>query len=222
MKIIIGAMFEELEVIINSRKLIPVLNSVFQEFKTEDNKLVVCVSGIGTVNASACLSYLLTKYNHVEQIINIGTSGAICTSLKQGDVVIVDKASYPTTNVTSFGYQHGQVPKMPVYFESDKNLIDQRINKFKQMNQEFKIVNAATMDVFVDNKSIVDNVIGRLPFNAQIVEMEIAAYMQVAHLFNIPFVGVKIISDLVASDHKSTLEFDDFLPQAAKKINDLV
>ncbi|AVP49104.1 5'-methylthioadenosine/S-adenosylhomocysteine nucleosidase [Williamsoniiplasma luminosum] len=222
MRIIIGAMFEELEMIINSRKLIPVLNSVFKEFKTEDKKLVVSVSGIGTVNASACLSYLLTKYHHVEEIINIGTSGAICESLKQGDVVIVDKASYPTTNVTSFGYQHGQVPKMPVYFESDKNLIDQTINKFKQKNQEFKIVNAATMDVFVDNQTIVDNVISQLPFNAQIVEMETAAYMQVAHLFNIPFISIKIISDLVASDHKSTLEFDDFLPQAAKKINDLI
>ncbi|PPE05537.1 5'-methylthioadenosine/S-adenosylhomocysteine nucleosidase [Williamsoniiplasma lucivorax] len=222
MKIIVGAMFEELEQVIKTKQLTRVENSRFEEFKSLDHQLVVCITGIGTINAASGLTYLLTKYQNVEQVINLGTSGAIEHNLQQGEVVIVDKASYPTTNVTSFGYVHGQVPRMPQYFASDQTLVAQQIHQFKQTHQDFKIVNAATMDVFVDNQQIVDEVISKLPFPSQIVEMEVASYMQVAYLFKVSFIGIKIISDHVISPTESSLEFNEFLKQAAKKLSEII
>lgn len=221
MVLVVGAMIEELEIIIQSFDLKPVVNSAFKEFQTADQKLVVCATGIGTVNAAAGLSYLLTKHQKIDYVLVLGTAGAISPELKQGDIVLIEKAIYAQVDVRAFNYQLGQVPKMPSDYLADESLTSQIISQL-QAQWSLKLVNAATLDLFVENKKQVKNLIAPLPISTKIAEMEIASYYQVAYLFGIPIVAIKIITDSIMSNKTTKLEFNQFLPKAAHELAEIL
>ena len=52
------------------------------------------------------------------------------------------------------------------------------------------------------------------------VEMEAAAIAHVCHVFGVPFVVVRAISD--AGDGEAGMSFEEFLPVAAKRSSDMV
>lgn len=220
MILVVGAMVEELAVIIQNFNLKPVLNSVFQEFETPKQELIVCATGIGTVNAAAGLSYLITKYQKINYILVLGTAGSTSVELKQGDVVLIEKALYAQVDVRAFNYQLGQVPKMPANYLTDKTLINKITTVLAE--KSLKLVNAATLDYFVANQKEVENLIAPLPIPTQIAEMEIASYYQVAYLFNVPILAIKIISDSIMSGKGATTEFNQFLPAAAQELQQIL
>ena len=51
-------------------------------------------------------------------------------------------------------------------------------------------------------------------------EMEAAAVAQVCHVFSIPFVVIRALSDIAGQ--KSSISFDEFLPEAAQHSSEVV
>ncbi|ATZ18714.1 5'-methylthioadenosine/S-adenosylhomocysteine nucleosidase [Williamsoniiplasma somnilux] len=223
MKIIIGAMEEELEPLKKALNLKPVINSLIQEYISNDKEVLVAWTGIGQVNAATGLTYLLTKYGQaVEYVLNVGTAGAINKDFKRGDLLFIEKASYSSADVTGFGYVYGQIPRMPKYFLGTEDLIATIGYKLEQVNQTFFLANTATSDRFFSNYEQVQKYASKLPFTAHIVEMECAAYYQVAYLFDISIVAIKIVSDVIGLENSNEEQFDEFLPKVAQKLNELV
>ena len=177
MNLIIAAMLEEVLLYSKEAKLIE--ETPFLVYKKEDVYLIV--SGIGKVNAASALTYMLSRYPSIQQIINIGFVGGY-PPLKQGDIVKVEKTKYHDFDLQIFGYEHGQVPKMPTYYESNELL--------------YSVLNYKPVLLYTGDKFLTTALETTSDY---IVDMEGAAYYQVAHLFGKPMVSVKVVSDVIGS-----------------------
>ncbi len=156
--------------------------SAIPKEKNPNHDLII--TGIGKVNAAATLSAYLSTH-HVDGIVNLGFAGAT-QPYQIGDLVIIDKASYHDFDLTMFGYEKGQVPGMPSQFHSDHQLIQFLSSRIHST----KTGHLFTGDVFMTE----------IKPESFIVDMEGAALYHVAHIFKIPIISVKVISDVIGSE----------------------
>ncbi|HAX02401.1 MAG: hypothetical protein A2Y45_03830 [Tenericutes bacterium GWC2_34_14] len=139
------------------------------------------VTGVGKVNASRALTEVLHK-ERIELIFNVGFAGA-SGDYQVGELAIVNQARYHDFNLTMFGYDIGQVPGHPQYFESDHLWVD----KLKKMFPNIKEGELLTGDTFMTG----------IHETNLLFDMEGAALYQVAHHYQIPMVSIKVISDVI-------------------------
>ncbi|WP_051418441.1 5'-methylthioadenosine/S-adenosylhomocysteine nucleosidase [Mesoplasma seiffertii] len=222
MILLIGAMEEELHQLVADIKATPVKNSLVREFLTPDKKVLVAYTGIGLVNAATALTYLLTKYQgQISQIVNAGTAGCLDKHhLKRGDLVVVENAYLSTADSTGFGYVHGQLPGMPPHYSTDDKI---RANLANCMaNNHYVFANTASSDMFFESQAKINEYTSKLPAEIAIAEMECAALMQTAHIFNVPIGAIKIVSDVIGNEDPNEEQFDQFLPKAALKLSEVI
>ena len=206
--LIISAMDEEMEALL---KLLPNLNKVtikgeeLYEFKLNNHSYLLGRGKIGKVHTAVYLSKLFEELN-IDRVFNIGTSGGINPNLKISDVVIATKVCFHDVDVTGFNYELGQMCGCPTYFECDLDYVDSKVIDSKYSVVKGLIVSG---DQFVTKKNL--EALNILKFNdVQACDMEAAAVGQVCHLYKIPFVVVRSISDIVTKDNNSKA-FDDNL-----------
>lgn len=210
---IIAAMNEEVKVFLNELKPELVEQEPFKIYQKD--KVVILICQIGLVNAATATTYFLTKYN-LDFILNIGTCGAINQNLKQLDKVIVEQAFYSNADATKFGYDYGQVPRMPKCFFADQMLIE----KISQVDK-FKKVNIASSDVFINSLEQKENVITKIKSEISIVDMESTAIFQTAFVFQKEIVSIKIISDSIYFPN-SEGQFNLVLKDCAQIISEIL
>ncbi len=94
----------------------------------KDREVVITQSGIGKVNAAISTTLLINKFKPVCSLIYTGSAGALDESLNVGDVLISDDVKYHDADAKTSGYEYGQIPQMPVAFQSSKPLIEKYSN----------------------------------------------------------------------------------------------
>jgi adenosylhomocysteine nucleosidase len=219
---IIGAMEEEVTLLrenIEDQTQEIVASCEFTFGKMRGVDVILLRSGIGKVNAAMSTTILLEKYKP-DCIINTGSAGGFNPILNVGDAVISTEVRHHDVDVTAFGYEYGQVPQLPAAFLADEKLIAVAEAAAKEL-EKFQIVKGliATGDAFMEDPERVDFV--RTKFDdLQAVEMEAAAIAQVAHLFGVPFVIIRSLSDIAGKE--SELSFDQFIDKAATNSATLV
>lgn len=109
---------------------------------------MITQSGIGKVNAAISTTLLINKFKP-DIIINTGSAGALDESLNVGDVLISDDVKYHDADATAFGYEYGQVPQMPVAFQSSKPLIDKVSQVVQQQQLTAKVGLIVSGDSFI-------------------------------------------------------------------------
>ena len=117
---------------------------------------MITQSGIGKVNAAISTTLLINKFKP-DIIINTGSAGALDESLNVGDVLISDDVKYHDADATAFGYEYGQVPQMPVAFQSSKPLIEKYLKVVQQQQLTAKvglIVSGDSLSVVLNNAKI--------------------------------------------------------------------
>lgn len=179
--------------------------------------LVQC--GIGKVASSAATALLIQQFTP-DVVINTGSAGGFDPELEIGDVVIASKLLHHDVNVTHFGYELGQVPQMPLYFESHPKWIayaEQAIASIEGLQVKTGLV--CSGDSFVGSDEAADIIKANFS-DMKAVEMEGAAIGQVCHLMNTPFVVIRSLSDIAGKT--STMSFDAYLAVAAKNSASLV
>lgn len=213
---IIGAMDEEIEQL---RKALTEARSweragaFFISGFLGKHEVIVVRSGIGKVLASMTATLLIYQYE-VNMVINTGSAGGIGKGLQVGDLVIADKLAYFDVDVTGFGYQPGQLPGMPLYYESSNYLKSEMLKAADQTQQKVHQGTIVTGDSFINDTNKINEILTDFP-DALACEMEGAAIAQTADQFNIPFLIVRTISD--TADSEATQSFDDFIIEAGKK-----
>lgn len=182
------------------------------------HEVIVVQSGIGKVLASITAVMLIQQYG-VNMIINTGSAGGIGIGLQVGDLVISDKTAYFDVDVTGFGYQKGQLPGMPLFYEASTYLQMEMTKAAEATNHQVKTGLIVTGDCFIDSHEKIERILTDFP-EALACEMEGAAIAQSAAQFNIPFLIVRAISD--TADHSATQSFDDFIDEAGKRSAEMV
>ncbi len=217
---VMGAMPEEIEPLLKFFKeyetIIHAKNSYYL-INYKGSEIVLAYSKIGKVNSTLTASTLIQKFG-CEKLLFSGVAGAVCSSLKVGDLVIATKLAQHDLDISAFGHPHGYVPEGSVYEEADKDLMAIARDVAKQKNIELKDGTIVTGDQFVcDPKRkewIADS------FDATALEMEGASVAVVCNALEVPFFILRAISD--AADTDASFSFDEFLESSAKVSADFI
>lgn len=213
---VIIAMEEEMDLLIQSMTNVTV--DKVAGFKISiglyhSHQLYVAQSGIGKVQAGM-VSTILCDHYLPDIIINTGSAAGIGADLSIGDVVVSSKVAYHDVDVTVSGYQWGQLPQKPLYFESDKQLVNQIVEAGTMVNQQSHVGLIVSGDQFINGQQQIKQILSHFP-EALTVEMEGAAVAQVATQFQVPFVVIRSMSDV--GNEEASVSFDEFVHDAGER-----
>ena len=209
---IIFAMKEELDAlkeIINITKEYQIFDLIFYEGNLNNKKCIMVESGVGKVNASRVTQVLIDNFK-VDYVFNIGVAGGVDSSLKVGDIVIGEKLVQHDFNITAFNHERGYVPKVGMYLYPDTYLV----KLAKENIEEAKIGVIASGDIFCVDEKMTSKI--NQKFKALCVEMEGAAIGQTCYLCGVPFLVIRIVSDIPNNDNVIT--YEEFLLMSSKKV----
>ena len=163
--------------------------------------IVMCGSRIGKVNA-AVATYELINRHKPDCIVNTGVAGGLSSDLNPKDVIACTEVVYHdvwcgTPNA------YGQVQGLPARFRADAGLLS-RIKVRKGL--------FTSGDYFVTEEADERRILERFP-EALSVDMESGAIAQVCFLCKVPFVCIRVVSDVLGKDRES--QYDNFWAEVA-------
>ena len=218
---IIAAMEEELKLLLEKlqeKKTAIYLENTYYIGRLGKHDVVLVQSGVGKVMAAMSVAVLINNFE-VDALINTGSAGALAPDLAVGDVVVADRLAYHDVDLTAFGYAFGQMSGQPLYFESDRQMVQTFEKVLAQHQIKSKIGLITTSDSFMASQAKTDFVKEHFP-DVQAVEMEGAAVAQAARAAKRPFIVVRAMSDTAA--HDANLTFDEFILEAGRRSAQLI
>ena len=186
--------------------------------------VIVSRTEIGITNASAATTIGIMKYSP-NLIINQGTSGGHDPKLHAGDIVLAEKViNIGAVRTERKEYGIPADDKDGIFFEDVQRIRDSKGNTvdYPYFSSEKKIIDIAKKIDYKNGKIVVGTIgtadqwnreLERIKFiheryNTSAEEMETVAAAQVAKAFNIPFMGIRILSN-------TDIHNEDFNPQTA-------
>lgn len=204
---------------------------VFWIGKLSDREVIVVNSGVGMTNAAMTAQLLIDRFKP-KQIIFTGICGGIDPGNNIGDIVIPESwATHDYGVYDEGGFRPGRMlvplpgkdkPDTLMFFAVDESLL--KIAEI--VKPELKPILGRIPEIKIEGKgvsgnSFIDQVEKREElkekFDAQIVDMESAAVVQVAILNGVPVLVVRSCSDLAGGSGSSTaqVEIEEFFEVAA-------
>ncbi|MBR5485592.1 MAG: 5'-methylthioadenosine/adenosylhomocysteine nucleosidase [Oscillospiraceae bacterium] len=214
---IIGAMDSEVELIKSSLTDSTDLSLGFVTFtqgKYKNEEIVICSSGIGTVNAAVNAQLMIERFN-VDCIINTGIAGAADDRLGVMDVVVSSEVIYHDRAEDPYT----KFPPYKISFDANKALIERAEKAITQLHGKAPMVGRiATGDVFVTDSALKASIVEKC--HPLCVEMEGAAIAQVAFMNSLPFIIVRTMSD--SADDEGAETYDNFFAVAAQRSGEIL
>jgi adenosylhomocysteine nucleosidase len=174
-----------------------------------DKPVVLCLSGIGKVNAAIAASIMAIKYSP-SLIINTGLAGGIC-ALSALDIVVADKVCQYDMDTSPLGDPVGYISGTDkIYFDTDP----EARKLFLSLIPGSVSGTIASGDKFVADSELAGQI--SRDFGALSCDMESGAIGHTAYSFNIPFIIVRCISDV--ANENAGLSFAE-LAKRASEIN---
>lgn len=155
-----------------------------------ENKVVLLQCGIGKVNAATGVTNLIMSF-HPDYVISTGVAGGIDTGIGVMDVVIGKGVCYHDV-ICGDNCDPGQVQGLPKFFKGDEYLI--RIATSLKTDTRIVPGTICTGDQFITKREELDVIKEKYP-EGLAVDMESGAIAQVCHLWNVPALSFRIISD---------------------------
>lgn len=162
----------------------------------------ILITKVGKVQASVSLAKRLAKHDaqRIDAILNVGTAGAKPDDgLNMGDIVACN--TFIDRDMLQLA-QYGTIYKATTEGKS--------VNLFDNFMARCRVGICNTGDTFVTNGH----------FDGDVCDMEAFALAQMANAFEIPFLAVKYVSDIVGSN--SVESWEAMLANARKKLGDFL
>lgn len=159
--------------------------------------------GWGKVN-SAVNAYKLISEHHPDCIISTGCAGGIAKDVHLLDVVVAAEVAY---HDCWYGEpnEYGQVQGFPARFQAHPALLA-AAKSLNNPNLRFGLM--ASGDRFCSGPEDTAMILGHYP-DALACDMESGSLSQVCHMFDMPFISIRVISD--TADEKNRLgQFENF------------
>lgn len=213
---IIAAMDEEVDAItqrLSNIKKHQALGTVYYQGLLHEKKIVVFQSGIGKVNAALAAAFVITHFSP-RAVINIGSAGGFNNDMEIGDIVISSAVFHYDVDVAPLGFTCGQVPNLPVEFAADEWLISLAKKAISsQSTSKFIVGLIGSGDLFISKSEDVAKIREAFP-TISAADMEAASIAQTCYLYDVPFVVIRAISDIVIHDDNH-VDFWQFLKKAS-------
>lgn len=174
----------------------------FLKGKLGDKNIILLQCGIGKVNASSGVTSLIINFKP-DSVVSTGVAGGIDTCLRVMDVVVSTQTCYHDV-ICGEGVDPGQVQGLPRFFESDKKMAEVA----EKLESDVRIIPGliCTGDQFITDRDQLNVIKAAYP-EGLAVDMESAAISQVCHIFEVPFVSFRIISDTPGAEE----HFEEYL-----------
>lgn len=183
----------------------------FIKGKLAGKDVVLVQSGIGKTLSALTTTVLATNFN-LKLVINVGSAGGISHKVKTLDVVVSEKVAQSDFDLTAFGYKQ-DFSEPRIAFKADQRLI----HKLKSLNLEnVYFGDIVSSDTFISTKKQADKLLVNFK-TALCADMEAGSIAMTLSHFEIPFIVIRSISDVVGSDQGNALEFKEYLKLASKK-----
>lgn len=200
---IIAAMEKEIErlkQIIKVDKTIEIAKRTFIVGRINDKDVVIVKAGIGKVNAALTTSLLIDHFN-VDKVINLGIAGGVC-NVNTYDLVIADKLSYHDVDATKIDdVKIGQLPEEKALFVCDLKLVKKASEIADKSNLSYKVGMIVTGDQFVTDIETLEKINAEYD-NILACDMEACAIAQVCNIYNVSFVVLRVISDVLSDKNQ--------------------
>ena len=169
-----------------------------------ENELVLHQCGIGKVNAAIGASEMIRRYNP-DLLVSTGCAGGGRTDMEVMDIVASTELAYHDLYCgEAMGKTvYGQVQGMPARYSSPSDLVE----KAKSVSPRVHAGLIVTGDWFVDSKEKMREIVSHFP-EAAAVDMESAAIAQTCHIYGIPFISFRVISDIPLKDTNAAMYHD--------------
>ena len=169
-----------------------------------ENELVLHQCGIGKVNAAIGASEMIRRYNP-DLLVSTGCAGGGRTDMEVMDIVASTELAYHDVYCgEAMGKTiYGQVQGMPARYSSPSDLVE----KAKSVSPRVHAGLIVTGDWFVDSKEKMREIVSYFP-EAAAVDMESAAIAQTCHIYGIPFISFRVISDIPLKDTNAAMYHD--------------
>ena len=173
----------------------------------DNNHVIVEKCGIGKVNAAIGTTEMIRRHRP-DVIISSGCAGGNGDDINVQDVVVGREIAYHDVycgTAIDGSTVYGQVQGMPARFQTDPMLLE-KARELSLTTRQLSLHEGLTVtgDWFVDSKEKMREIIGKFP-EAKAVDMESAAIAQACHIFNIPFISFRIISDIPLRDTDASM-----------------
>ena len=206
--------------------------SGFWEDPKQGNKIMISLawSGWGKVSSSRATTRLIShteKSNKIDLLIFTGVAGAAKKVINQWDVVIPEKLIQHDMDARPL-FNRYEIPALKKGILSPPNqwiewakstieyaILSKQLVKFNEIHTGL----LATGDTFISEEIVLNDLNKRIP-NLLALEMEGAAFAQVACQENIPWLVIRTISN--NADGLAAQEFTEFLSEYKFESNKLL
>lgn len=168
----------------------------YTEGTIRNNTVVLMKCGIGKVNAAAGTVELIRRFQP-QCIISTGVAGGIDSCLKVMDVVASQEVVYHDVWCGE-GNAYGQVQGLPARFACSEALFQCAMSLDTETAIHGGLI--CSGDKFITDRSELNDIKEKFP-EGLAVDMESGAIAQVCHLYRVPFISFRIISDTPGADH---------------------
>lgn len=159
------------------------------------NTLYIMECGIGKVNAAVGASELMA-HMQPDVVVSTGVAGGIDEKAGVMEVVAASEVVYHDVWCGN-GNEVGQIQDMPARFVCDGRLLSVAVSLDASVPVHAGLI--CTGDKFVTERAELDAIKAEFP-EGLAVDMESAAIAQVCHLYRVPFISFRIISDTPGAD----------------------
>lgn len=171
------------------------------------NEVVIEQCGIGKVNSAVGAAEMIAGFAP-ELVISTGVAGGASADLNITDVVVARECAYHDAYCGK-ECEFGQIMGMPARYDAPTELIDKAL-ALNSLGHGLPRIHAGltvTGDWFVDSKEKMRDILGRFP-EAMAVDMESCSIAQTCHVYGVPFVSFRIISDIPLKDVDAAMYFN--------------
>lgn len=168
----------------------------------------VALSGIGKVNAARTAAEMILR-ERPDYIINSGVAGSVKSSVGVFDIVLGAEVAYHDVWCGG-GLAWGQLEDYPIRFPADPVLLEKARSVQTDLPVHTGLICSGDQ-FFISMEE--DARILRLYPDCLACDMESAAIAQVCHYYHVPFLSLRVISDVHTDEQRQKTSYDAFWNQ---------
>ena len=183
----------------------------YTEGTIKNNTIILMQCGIGKVNAAAGAVEMIRNFAP-DCIISTGVAGGIDSCLNVMDVVVSSRIVYHDVWCGE-GNAYGQIQGLPLYFTGNETLYQCATSLDTETAIHGGLI--CSGDKFITDRQELETIKANFP-EGLAVDMESASIAQVCHLYEVPFISFRIISDTPGAE-KHLEQYKNFWGEMADR-----